>query len=801
LRPKWRGSPIAYRSAMIGQSLGHYRIEAELGSGGMGVVYRAHDTKLGRTVAIKLVGERFAAEPTARERLMREARTASALNHPHICTIHEVGESDGHVYIVMEHVEGRPLSALPHAERPTGAVLRYGIQIADALAHAHQRGIVHRDLKTNNVIVSPEGRTKVLDFGLAKRLPAESMSAETLPDEVTRSTDSLTEPGQIAGTLHYLAPEVLRGQPADRRADIWCLGVLLYELAAGDMPFRGKTRFEVTHAILGEAPQSLPASVPGPLRSVILRCLAKEPAQRYQAAAEVRAALEAVQSGTYTSEPIPSPPRSSRWLLIGVPVVLLIVGGLTGLRFLPSAGPDIDSIAVLPFANVGGNPDAEYLSDGVTDNLIGSLSRLPRLKVIAFASVARYKGRSVDPQEVVKDLGVAAALFGRVAPHGDKLSISAELIDTRDKSRLWGEQYDVKPGEISSVQQQISTQISSRLRRQLTGDAEERASRRYSSNAEAYDLYLKARYYSQKSTLADYQKGIEFARRAIEKDPGFAPAYAALARIYGSMTWEGLVSPKDGHEQMNAAVTKALKLDDSLGDAYFALGALRWGRDWDFAGAEDALRRSIALDPKEPLNHQHYANFLRSRGRWDEALDQMKQAQTLDPLGSATNNALAFLYYHARRWDEAIEQATKTLEIDPKFAAAHELLAEAYARKGMHQEAIAEQQQAFVVSGDQESADGLGADFKALGYDEVMRQQYQATLDGFKEAAKAQYVSPMNFAMTYAKLGDKDAAFAWLEKAFAERSPWVVFLNEDPDFDDIRSDPRFAALVKRIGLS
>jgi len=786
---------------LIGQTLGHYRIDARLGAGGMGVVYRAHDTRLERTVAVKLIGEEIPADDTARQRLLSEARSASALNHPHVCTVHEVGEADGHMFIVMEYVEGRPLRDLvPHDGLSIDVVIRYGMQIADALAHAHQRGIVHRDLKAANVVITPEGRAKVLDFGLSKRLPTEELSeAQT---RTKRSlTEAGTEAGHVVGTLHYLAPESLHGQPADRRTDIWALGVLLHNMASGGLPFEGKTRYEVTAAILGQPPAPLPERVPAGLRAVIQRCLAKEPSQRYQQVVEVRAALEAVQSGS-VALPADSPRQARpRWMLPAAAGALALVGALAAFHWLGARDGGIQSIAVLPFANVGGNPDNEYLSDGITESLIGSLSHLPKLKMIAFGSVLRYKGRPVDAAAIAHDLGVGAIVIGRVTQRGDSLSIGAELVDTRDGSRIWGDQYDAKPTTVLSIQQEISKQISEQLRSDLTGEERRRVTNPHTENTEAYQLYLKGRYFWYKFTPEGYAKSLEFYRKAIEKDPNYAPAYAGIAAYYAAMTWEGQLPPKDGFREVEAALMKALSLDDTLALAHWGVAEqLRFARDWNWPAAEAEYQRAIALDPQDPIIRRFHSQFLRALGRWDEAIAEMKRAMEVDPLGVETNKGLAYTYYWARRYDEAIEQCKKTLEIDANYGPAHELLAEVYGRKGMYKEAIAEEQRVLVLAGDNEGAEAMAQDFARLGYEPTMRSLYQGSLDSLKEALKERYVSPISFAIGYAKLGDKNEAFAWLEKAYAERSPWLTLLKADPDFDNLRSDPRFAEIVRRVGL-
>jgi serine/threonine-protein kinase len=783
--------------AMIGRLLGHYRIDARLGAGGMGVVYRAHDTKLGRKVAIKLVGERLSDKPTARDRLMREARTASALNHPHICTVYEVGETDGHVYIVMEYVEGVPLDQFLQQVRPTDTIVRYGLQIADAIAHAHDRGIVHRDLKTSNVMVTPEGRVKVLDFGLAKRVHGEAQD-----EDETLSSDSLTEAGQVVGTLHYMSPEVLRGEPADTRSDTWALGVLLHVMVCGEPPFQGRTRYEVTHAILGEPAPSLPTSASSALGAVIQRCLAKEPGRRYQRANEVRAALEAVQSGSIELPKPSGGPPSRRMLGVGAAgaAVLLLVG-VAGYRFLGGPGPGIRSIAVLPFTNVGGDPDNEYLSDGVAQNVIGSLSQLAGLKVIAFGSVAHYKGGTVDPRKVGGELGVETLVTGGVEQRGDTLAIRADLVSVADGRELWGRRFTGKTSALIALQDDVASEVIANLQRPVTSDERKRATRHGTENPEAYALYLRGAFYHLKeNTPEDYAKALDFYQQAIAKDPAYVRAYTGLSDLYASMAFSGLLPPKEAHEKAGAAVGKAASIDDTADEVYLAKAVFAWTFDWDWAAAETSCRKAMEVNPNNMGIFRFCGQCSRALGRFDEAIARMKRGEQVDPLSIDTSRSLAITYYWAGQDDLAIAQARRALELAPKDSQTHEVLFDVYARKGLKKEAIGELQQSIAGAGDAQAAEDIGHDFASVGYDAVMRQYYQLTLDAFQEQAKTAYVSPIFFANLNAKLGDRDQAFAWLDKALDERAPWLTYIKTDPAFEGLHGNPRFGKLLQRIGL-
>jgi TolB-like protein len=789
---------------MIGETLGHYRVQDKLGAGGMGVVYRAWDTRLERVVAIKVVSERLGgAADKGHERLLREARLASSLNHPHICTVHEVGEAEGHVYCVMEYVEGQRLrDVVPLNGLQAETVIRHGIQIADALARAHQKGIIHRDLKTTNVMVTPDGRIKVLDFGLAKRLPSEE-----LPELTTRSgtavtaarDSSLTGDGQVVGTLHYLAPELLRGKPADERTDLWALGVLLYEAAAGQVPFKGGTSFEVTSAILSQPPRPLPSRLAPALQSIILRCLAKEPGERYQHAHEVRAALEAVQSSGAATVVVAPHSLPRRVVLGGVSLatVLLMAFGVSTLLARRTA---TDSIAVLPFQNVGGSAETEFLSDGIPENVIASLSRLPGLKVIAFGSVLRYKDRPFDARQAAQELGVAALVTGRVVQRPDGLVVSAELVSGRDLSRLWGEQYSEKASDLLSIQDDLARQISEQLRPRLTRDEQKQVTRRYTDDTEAYKLYLKGRYHWYKFTPDGYEKSLALFREAIDRDPSYALAYAGMAATYSSMAIEGLTPPGEGMPLARAAATKAIEIDERLGEAHSNLADIKIYGYWDLEGGQAERRRALELNPNDAVIRRFHAQALRIFRRWDEAVAEMRRSLQLDPLSSEAQKTLGAILEWAGRDDEAIAQYRKALELDPKSGALHGYIADVLARQGLEKPSITERVLLLKATGDEESGAALESDYARVGYRETMRRLWLQTLAGYEERARSGYVSPIAFAYAYAALEDKDQAFAWLEKAFKERSPWIVYLAVDPQFAGLRGDPRFSDLTRRIGL-
>jgi serine/threonine-protein kinase len=749
---------------MIGQTVGHYRILEVLGRGGMGVVYKAEDTRLGRLVALKFLPEELARDPEAVERFAREARAASALNHPHICTIYEVGEDQGRVYLAMEYIAGEPLDQrVRGGSLPAEVVIRWGAQIADGVAHAHERGLLHRDLKSANVIITADGRAKVLDFGLAQPL------AEADLKQVTRSRVAPSEAGTLAGTVAYMAPEILRGERADPPSDIWGLGVLLYEMAVGTPPFRGQTSFALTSAILTEPPPSLPSGIPAALAAIIERCLAKDSTQRYQQAGEVRAALEAVQSGL-------------------VPAVAA--------RPRRRAGRAIRSLAVLPFENAAADAETEYLSDGITESLINNLAHLPRLRVMARSTVFRYKGQRVDPQAVGRALSVEAVLTGRLFPRGQSLQITAELVDVADGSHLWGEQYNRPLADIPAVEAGIAQEISGKLRLRLTGPERRQLGKRYTKSSRAYQLYLQGRYHWNKRTEDGLKKAIEYFRQAIQADPRYALAYSGLSDSYYLLagTAYGALSPKQAMPQAKAAAKKALALDPELAEPHASLASVLESQ-WDWRGAEKEFKRALALNPSYATARQWYAYHLTTLGRLKEAVAEAKRAQELDPLSLIINRDLGLVLYYARRMDEAIEQHLKTLELDPNFALAHQSLGRVYLAKGMKAEAVAAIEKAVSLAG--QSVAMLSALAHVYG---VTGQTARARkiLSELLERSRRSYVPPPSLAVVYIGLGEKERALDWLEKASVERG--LLTLKVHPVFDPLRAEPRFRSLLRRMKL-
>jgi len=794
---------------MVGQTLGHYRVLEQIGAGGMGVVYRAHDERLDRDVALKVLPADNFQDASARARLLREARTASRLNHPHICTVHEVDEADGHTYIAMELVEGQPLSLrLLSGPLEPGEVVRLGLQLADALAHAHEREVVHRDLKSANVVITREGRAKVLDFGLAKRIHEGAAG-----DATTQSQISLTQTGSVVGTLAYMAPEQLRGQPADARSDVWALGAVLYEMATGRLPFQGQTGFELSSGIMSQPPAPLPGRVPVELKVIIERCLEKEPPRRYQRGGELRAALEAAQTSTVRLwKPWSYRLTKRRWPALAL-ASLVLVAVLVGLNLertrtrLGSGAPQIESLAVLPLVNASADPDVEYLADGITESLINSLSQVPNLAVMSRNAVFRYKGRETDAQAVGQTLKVQAVLTGRVVQRGDGLSISAELIEVRNNRHLWGEQYNRKLRDILAVQEDISTEISEKLRFRLTGEERKRLTKRYTQNTEAYQLYLRGRYHWNKKNPEGFNKGIEYFQKAIEADPNYAPAYAGLAALYNNLANYNfaLVPPREAWAKAKAAAGKALQIDDTLAPAHASLALVAYQWEWDWSNAEKEFKRALELDPSSsstyepsPASTYHwYSHYLMTMGRTEESFRAGRRALELDPLDLANNAHQGWHYLSTRNYDRAIEPLQKTIEMDPSFPVAQWYLGLAYEQKGAFQDAIAQFQNCVRITGGRPSMVALlGHAYAAAN----RRSEAQATLQQLSALSKQRYVPSYPIAVIYAALGQKDEAFAWLERAYDERDSWMDYLGLDPRLDGLRADPRFQDLLRRMNL-
>lgn len=787
---------------MIGQILGYYRIVERIGAGGMGVVFRARDERLQRDVAIKVLPAGAVADEAAKSRLLGEARIAAALNHPHICTIHEVGEADGGLYIVMELVAGRPLDSLIGGDAlPLEAIIRYGTEIADALAHAHAHNVIHRDLKGANVVVTAEGHAKVLDFGLAKRFRKKEL------DDLTLSRDAISEAVGMAGTLAYMAPELLRGDEADPRTDLWALGIVLYQLASGDLPFRRRTAFELTSAILREPPPPLPPRVPPGLRDVILRCLAKEPEQRYQSAGEVRAALEAIRSQTAVLAAEPPLPREGlrarRWLLglVGATAILIAVFGLSlgGLRhriFGPARPSHIRSLAVLPLVNLSGDPEQGYFADGMTDALILELSKIRALKVISRTSAMHYRDTKMSLPEIARELDVDAVMEGSVLREKDEVQISVDLVDGTSDKHLWTEKYQRELSGILKLQADVARAIAQEIQVELTSQERATLTAAPPVNPAAHEAYLKGRYFWDKQSIASVQTAMGFFQRALEIDPSYAPAYAGLADSYILLSWVGQdpMPASAAYPKAKEVAERALAIDNSLAAAHASLGIVRWRYDWDWDGAEKEFKQALELNPSDATTHHWYGLFLTAMGRYQEAVPHFKQAMALDPLSLLINVNAGWAAYFARDYQKTIEQERAALQFLPDFGIAHYSLGLAYEQVGTFDEAIAEFEKAIARSG------RVPYLLAALGHAFARSGKTAQAMKMLDELNRRKNSPPSLAAIIWAGLDKKSQALDWLEKARAGRDPYLVFLQVNPVWDPLRTEPRFVQLLHEVGF-
>jgi len=781
---------------MIGQTVSHYRVLEKLGGGGMGVVYEAEDTRLGRRVALKFLPEELSRDEQAVERFRREARAASALNHPHICTIHELDEHEGQQFIVMELLEGQTLKqAIPPAGMKTEQVLQVGMQVAEALAAAHAKGIVHRDIKPANVFLSPDGRAKVLDFGLAKLLPT--------VDEATASV-GLTRTQAVMGTLPYMAPEQLRAEPLDARADIYAVGTLLYEMATGRRPFTEELAPRLTDDILHKPPApptQINPKLPAELERIILKCLEKDPNNRYQLSKELGVDLRRLATPTAAAIDLARPrrPRPLVWrvgLAAALGVALLAGLNVAGLRerLLGSwGGPKIKSLAVLPFENLSGDPEQEYFADGMAEELNNNLARIASLRVISRTSTLRYKKEKKPLPLIARELGVDAVVEGSVQRLADRVRINVNLVHAPTDTRLWGENYERHFRDVLALQGEVSRAIALKIHATLSPQEQAWLASAPAVKPEAHEAYLRGLYAWNEGGLGE---AIGFYEQAIQLDPNYAPPYAAIARAYYFVGLFGVQPPQQAFARMKETAQKALELDPSLADAHGWLALAKLQYDWDWRGAEQDFLRALELNPNQADVRHDYAHYLMVMNRPGEWVTESQRAVELNPFDSGLAACLAWHHLYARQFDLARDQALRSLRIEGDAWWGHMNLGLAYEQKGMFQESIAEFQTAAAAWPNGYALSALGHAYAAAG----KKQKAQQILAQLTEQARRGYISAYDLAVLHLGLGNKEKAFEFLDKAFQERSAFLIHIQWDPRFDILHSDPRFAELLRRVGL-